>query len=94
MLPVVHPEAKFTFMQITAFSFLLVAFSLMPSLMGMSGRIYFWGALALGAGILYTAFLFQKSQSNPGCAQDIGRIDRLSYRLLLILIIVDGIFYI
>ena len=56
-----HPDAKVTFSQITAFSFFLLAFSLMPSMMGMSGRIYFWGALVLGAVMLYTAFLFQKS---------------------------------
>ena len=93
MLPVVHPDGKFTISQITAFSFLLVAFSLMPSIVGMSGRIYFWGALALGAGILYTAFLFQKSQSVVDARKILGA--SIAYLpLLLILIIVDGIFYI
>lgn len=91
MLPVVHPDPKFTFSQITAFSFLLVAFSLMPSLIGMSGRIYFWGALVLGVGVLYTAFLFQKSQSNLDARKILGA--SIAYLpLLLILIIVDGIF--
>jgi protoheme IX farnesyltransferase len=93
MLPVVHPDAKFTFSQITAFSFLLAAFSLMPSLVGMSGRIYFWGALVLGAGILYTAFLFQKSQSVSDARKILGA--SIAYLpLLLILIVIDGIFYI
>jgi len=91
MLPVVHPEAKFTFSQITAFSFLLVAFSLMPSLMGMSGKIYFWGALVLGFGVLYTAFLFQKTQSNIDARKILGA-SILYLPLLLILIVVDGIF--
>jgi len=91
MLPVVHPEGKFTFLQITAFSFLLVAFSLMPSLMGMSGRIYFWGALVLGAGVLYVAFLFQRSQSNLDARKILGA--SIAYLpLLLGLIIIDGIF--
>ncbi len=91
MLPVVYPDAKFTFSQITAFSFLLIAFSLMPSLMGMSGKIYFWGALILGMGILYTAFLFQRSQSNVD-ARKILRASIAYLPLLLVLIIVDGIF--
>jgi protoheme IX farnesyltransferase len=91
MLPVVHPDGKFTFSQITAFSFLLIAFSLMPALMGMSGKIYFWGALVLGAGILYAAFLFQKSQSNVDARKILGA-SILYLPLLLLLIIVDGIF--
>ncbi len=91
MLPVVHPEAKFTFLQITAFSFLLVAFSLMPSLIGLSGKIYFWGALVLGMGVLYAAFLFQRSQSNVEARKVLGA-SIMYLPLLLILIIVDGIF--
>lgn len=92
MLPVVYPDAKFTFSQITAFSFLLIAFSLVPSLMGMSGKIYFWGALCLGMGILYTAFLFQRSQSNLDARRILGA-SIIYLPLLLILIIADGIFF-
>ena len=91
MLPCVYPDAKFTFSQITAFSFLLIAFSLMPTLMGMSGRIYFWGALVLGIGVLYTAFLFQRSQSNVDARKILGA-SIMYLPLLLILIIVDGFF--
>ncbi len=91
ILPVVHPDAKFTLSQITSFSFLLIAFSLMPSLMGMSGKIYFWGALVLGTGILFTAFLFHKSQSVPDARKILGAT--IAYLpLLLVLIIVDGVF--
>jgi protoheme IX farnesyltransferase len=88
MLPVVYPDAKITFSQITAFSFLLVAFSLMPSLVGMAGKIYFWGALALGAGTLYVAFLFQKSHSILNARKILGA-SILYLPLLLILIILD-----
>ena len=91
MLPCVYPEARYTFSQITAFSFLLIAFSLMPSLIGMSGKIYFWGALLLGAGVLYTAFLFQRSQSNIDARKILGA-SIIYLPLLLVLIIVDGIF--
>jgi len=91
MLPCVYPDARYTFSQITAFSFLLIAFSLMPSLIGMSGKIYFWGALILGAGILYTAFLFQRSHSNIDARKILGA-SIIYLPLLLVLIIVDGIF--
>ncbi len=91
VLPVVYPDVQFTLSQITSFSFLLIAFSLMPTLMGMSGQIYFWGALVLGTGILYTAFLFQKSRSILDARKILGA--SIAYLpLLLILIIVDGIF--
>ena len=91
MLPCVHPDAKFTFSQITAFSFLLIAFSLMPSLIGMSGRIYFWGALVLGLGMLYTAFMFQRNQTNLDARKILGA-SIMYLPLLLIIIIIDGLF--
>ena len=91
MLPVVHPDAKITFSQMAAFTFLLISFSLMPSLIGMSGKIYFWGALVLGVGILYTAFLFYHSQTIANARKVLGAT--IAYLpLLLILIIIDGIF--
>jgi len=91
MLPVVHPDARFTLSQIIAFSLLLIAFSLMPTLMGMSGIVYFWGALILGGMILYTAFLFYKTQSTLDARKILGAT--IAYLpLLLILIIIDGIF--
>ncbi|MDE2223554.1 MAG: heme o synthase [Candidatus Omnitrophica bacterium] len=90
MLPVVHPDAKFTLAQITAFSFLLTGFSLMPSMMGMSGHIYFWGALALGLVVLYTAFLFQNSQSNADARKILGA-SIMYLPMLLILILADGL---
>jgi len=91
MLPVVHSDAKFTISQIIAFSFFLIIFSLMPSMLGMSGKIYFWGALVLGVVILYTAFLFQRNQSTLNAKKVLGAT--IAYLpLLLALIIVDGIF--
>ena len=91
MLPVVHPEARYTFLQIISFSLLLLAFSLMPTLMGMSGKIYFWGALVLGVGILVTAFLFHKNQSIQDARKILGAT--IAYLpLLLVLIIIDGLF--
>ncbi len=48
MLPVVQPDGQSTFAQIKFFSILLIPISLLPSLIGMSGRFYFYGALILG----------------------------------------------
>ncbi|MBF0512411.1 MAG: protoheme IX farnesyltransferase [Candidatus Omnitrophica bacterium] len=42
MLPVVYPDSWFTFAQIITFTFALIGFSIVPSMIGMSGQIYFW----------------------------------------------------
>jgi protoheme IX farnesyltransferase len=53
MLPVVEPDGLSTARRIIVYSVFLVPVSLLPSFMGMSGRIYFVGALVLGIGLLY-----------------------------------------
>ncbi len=45
MLPVVQPDGKSTFFLIKFFSILLIPVSILPSLIGLSGKVYFWGAL-------------------------------------------------
>ncbi len=91
MLPVVYPQPQFTVAQIMAFTFALIGFSIMPSMIGMSGKIYFWGALLLGAGLLYVSFLFQRSQSMLNARKVLGA-SIIYLPLLLVLIIIDGIF--
>ena len=54
MLPVVEPSGEGTARQIVIYSIALIPVSLIPSLLGMSGRIYFVGALALGLWYLYS----------------------------------------
>jgi protoheme IX farnesyltransferase len=54
MLPVVEPDGEATARQIVIYSLALIPVSLIPSLLGMSGRIYFAGALALGLWYLYS----------------------------------------
>ncbi len=88
MLPVVYPDGRLTFSQILAFTFALIAFSIMPSMIGMSGRIYFWGVLALGLGFLYYAWLFKRSQSVLNARKVLGA-SVISLPLLLLLLIVD-----
>ncbi|MFL6273724.1 MAG: heme o synthase [Blastocatellia bacterium] len=53
MLPVVEREGRITGQQIIAYTVLLVPVSLMPTLVRLSGTIYFYGALALGLWFLY-----------------------------------------
>ncbi len=48
MLPVVEPDGKSTFNQILLYSIILIPVSLLPTLIGLSGYIYFAGALIAG----------------------------------------------
>jgi protoheme IX farnesyltransferase len=54
MLPVVQPSGESTARQIVLYSLALIPVSLIPSLLGMSGNVYFYGALALGLWYLYS----------------------------------------
>ncbi len=53
MLPVVDPEGRATRRQIVGFTLALLPVSLAPTLLGLSGSIYFAGTLALGLAFLY-----------------------------------------
>lgn len=52
MLPVVQPEGRSTARRIIGYSLALIPVSLSPTLLGMAGRIYLLGALALGLALL------------------------------------------
>jgi len=54
MLPVVEPDGRSTARQIVLYGLALIPVSLAPSVLGMSGRIYLIGALALGLYFLYS----------------------------------------
>jgi heme o synthase len=54
MLPVVEPDCRSTARQIVLYGIALIPVSLIPAMLGMSGRIYFVGALALGLWFLYS----------------------------------------
>ncbi len=91
MLPVVYPNPQFTVAQIMSFTFALIGFSIMPSMIGMSGKIYFYGALILGLGALYASILFHRSQTVLN-ARKVLAASILYLPLLLIVIVIDGIF--
>ncbi len=54
MLPVVEPDCRSTARQIVIYGIALIPVSLVPSMLGMSGRIYLVGALLLGLWFLYS----------------------------------------
>jgi len=53
MLPVVEPTGRSTAVRIIVYSLALIPVSLAPTFLGMAGRIYLVGALALGIALLY-----------------------------------------
>jgi protoheme IX farnesyltransferase len=54
MLPVVEPDCRSTARQIVLYGIALIPVSLVPGMLGMTGRIYFIGALILGLAYLYS----------------------------------------
>jgi protoheme IX farnesyltransferase len=55
MLPVVEPEGRITKQQIVVWTLMLVPVSLAPAALGISGAVYFVGALVLGGLFLWTS---------------------------------------
>ena len=53
MLPVVEEDGRSTARRILIYSVVLIPLSLLPTFMGMAGRIYLVGAVALGFALLY-----------------------------------------
>jgi heme o synthase len=54
MLPVVEPDCRSTARQIVLYGIALIPVSLLPAMLGMSGRLYLIGALLLGLWFLYS----------------------------------------
>jgi protoheme IX farnesyltransferase len=55
MLPVVEPDGRVTAQQIVIYTLMLLPVSLLPAVLGMSGRIYLFGAAVLGLLFLYSS---------------------------------------
>jgi|ERR1700722_18795817 len=53
MLPVVEEDGRSTAHRILLYSVILIPISVLPSFMGMAGKIYLVGAIALGIALLY-----------------------------------------
>ncbi|HJZ79311.1 MAG TPA: heme o synthase [Pyrinomonadaceae bacterium] len=69
MLPVVEPDGRVTGQQIIAYALMLVPVSLLPSILGLAGKIYFGAALGLGLLFLATSIRAALSKSNQHARQ-------------------------
>ncbi len=72
VLPVVDPDGTSTERQIVAGCFALLAVGLLPTLIGLAGPVYFFGALTLGGALLAV-----------GIAQAISRSQLAARRLMI-----------
>jgi protoheme IX farnesyltransferase len=64
MLPVIEPDGKSTTRHIVAFASTLIPVSLFPVMLGMTGQIYFVGALVLGGCFLYYGIRVAMERTN------------------------------
>ncbi len=64
MLPVVDRDGKRTFRQIVLTAIGLIGLSLLPSLLGLTGVLYFFGALVVSTGLLQVCLWAASSKSN------------------------------
>src|SRR5258706_2654916 len=69
MLPVVEPEGGVTGQQIVAFTIMLIPVSLLPAVMGISGRVYLVSAIVLGLLFLASSVRAALSKSNQHARQ-------------------------
>jgi len=69
MLPVVEPDGRVTAQQIVVYTLMLVPVSLLPTVLGLSGRVYFFGALILGLLFLYSSVRAAFSMSRQQARQ-------------------------
>ena len=63
LLPVIEPDGCSTGRQIVGNCLALLAVGLLPTLIGLTGSVYFVGALALGAGLLVCGIVLAVSRS-------------------------------
>ena len=91
MLSVLDPEGKKMFGQIKFFAILMIPVSLLPTMIGMSGKIYLYGALILSIGLFLVARTFLLSKTFLD-AQKLLRATVIYLPILLFLIIFDVAF--
>jgi heme o synthase len=90
MLPVVDPSGERTFRQTVVFSVLLIGVSLLPNVIGMAGRFYFYGTLFIGLGVLAAAIRFAMGHGAPD-ARRLLKASVLYLPLLLLFIVLDAV---
>jgi protoheme IX farnesyltransferase len=91
MLPVVEPNGERMFRHILWYSQMLIPVSLIPAVIGLSGAIYFTGALITGILLMLVSRKFALSRSAPD-ARRLLRATVLYLPILLLLIVFDVTF--
>jgi heme o synthase len=89
MLPVVEPGGASTFRQTILFSVLLLGVSVLPTAIGMTGKVYCVGALIMGLGMLAVGAMFTRTKSFLD-ARRLLKASVIYLPLLLLLIIIDA----
>jgi protoheme IX farnesyltransferase len=87
MLPVTHGEA-YTKASILIYTLILVATSVLPFVIGMSGLPYLVAALALGAGFIYWAVALLRGV-NPNAAMETFRYSIIYLMVLFVFLLID-----
>jgi hypothetical protein len=77
MLPVVEQDGRSTARQILLYSIGLIPISLLPAFLGMSGKIYFVGALLMSLALLYFGIRLATFKMAPNTARSKQRARQL-----------------
>ena len=91
MLPVVYPDGRLMFTQIKLFALFLIPISLLPTLLGMSGRLYFCGALLAGILFLIQGVILATTHSMED-AKKLLKASVIYLPVILFLIVIDASF--
>ena len=91
MLPCLEEDGQRTFFQIMLFSIALIPVSLIPTFIGMSGFVYFFGMLFTGLGLVYVSYKVTQTKSNLD-ARKLLKATVIYLPILLILIVADAKF--
>jgi len=89
MLPVIEPSGQRTVRLAVGFSMALLGVSLVPTLIGMAGWLYFSGTLLIGLLMLIVALSFARDRS-VGNARRLLKASVLYLPLLLLFIFLDA----
>jgi len=87
MLPITHGE-RYTKLHILFYTLILVAVSLLPFVIGMSGLLYLVGASLLGAGFLYWAIVLLRGR-NPRAPMATFKYSIAYLMALFVVLLVD-----
>ncbi|MBI3993699.1 MAG: protoheme IX farnesyltransferase [Candidatus Lambdaproteobacteria bacterium] len=90
MLPVVDPSGNSTRRQLVVYTLALIPVSLYPTMIGMAGPLYFYGALLLGLGLTWSMLVMVRAPSFQ-TARNLLRATVIYQPLLFMLLVIDGL---